>query len=197
MAQFKVLELRQRDPDKRHMAGSQTSATLKNRYSPLSMKREETPTIKPLRRSSRLSMRNGNQTTCRQNATSRVTKRKAKTPKFVNSLTGREMSPLDEAAMDQLQSLVKRRPRPTDPVDVMDGMDFAFPKVCWGEKETAGKSAIQRADREIEQWQEVRRAHVEAMPEVLPFIDSKLEQAKSVRKGLTDCEENHRVGYVG
>jgi len=114
----------------------------------------------------------------------------------MNPTTGREMSPLNEDFVRRLQSQAKILPRTTMPVDMTQGMDFEFPNISWGEKETVGKSAIQRADREIERWEEVRRAHAEAMPEALPFVDSKLDEAKAARAGLKDCEDNHRVGYV-
>jgi hypothetical protein len=68
----------------------------------------------------------------------------------MNPTTGREMSPLNEDFVRRLQSQAKILPRTTMPVDMTQGMDFEFPNISWGEKETVGKSAIQRADREIE-----------------------------------------------
>jgi hypothetical protein len=80
-------------------------------------------------------------------------------------------------------------------LDLTGGVNF-FPSLGWGEKEIVEKSKIQRADRDMEIWEEVRRSHIENLPCALPFIDGELEKAKAVRAGLTDCEENHRVGYV-
>jgi hypothetical protein len=77
-------------------------------------------------------------------------------------------------------------------VDMTCGVDF-FPRIAWGEKESVGKSKIQRADRTIEIWEEVRRAHVERLPGAVPFIDEKLAEARAARVMLEDCEENHRV----
>ncbi|KAG0645695.1 hypothetical protein D0Z07_8766 [Hyphodiscus hymeniophilus] len=45
-------------------------------------------------------------------------------------------------------------------VDICEGIDF-FPRRAWGEREEEGLSAIGRAEREVEIWEEVKRSHAE------------------------------------
>lgn len=79
------------------------------------------------------------------------------------------------------------------PLDFTGGVDF-FPGIAWGEKEEVGKSKIQRADRDLAIWEEVRQAHMKGLPSAVPFIDEQITKAKATRTALEDCEENHRIG---
>ncbi|KAL3418087.1 hypothetical protein PVAG01_09802 [Phlyctema vagabunda] len=92
-----------------------------------------------------------------------------------------------------LATLGKQKVEDVSP-DLNEGRPNIIPKTVFGEFEVTGKSKIQRADRLIEQWEEVRRAHAEQDSEALPFIDFKLEEARAERASLEDNEENNQVG---
>lgn len=91
----------------------------------------------------------------------------------------------------------RRKPSdPKEPIiqDVCDGSTF-FPSRAWGEKETIGLSKIGRADKEVEIWEEVYRAHRINEPRLLPVVERSLQQARKDRAALDETlEENVRVG---
>ena len=82
---------------------------------------------------------------------------------------------------------------PTQMVDVCDGINF-FPGRCWGEREERGLSAIERAEREVEIWEEVRRSHREGGQEgMVPMIEAVVERE---REKMADLRRREREGEV-
>jgi hypothetical protein len=73
---------------------------------------------------------------------------------------------------------------PTQTVDICDGINF-FPSRHWGEREEVGLSAIQRAEREVEIWEEVKRSHAEGGLEgMVPVIEAVIEGERAKMAGL-------------
>jgi hypothetical protein len=88
---------------------------------------------------------------------------------------------------------------PIDMVDICEGINF-FPSRAWGEKEEVGLSAIQRAEREVEIWEEVKKCHAEGgLENLVPAIEACVESAREKLGALKTSEREGRVelGIVG
>jgi len=71
----------------------------------------------------------------------------------------------------------------------------SFPSRGWGQRETVGLSKIDRADKEIEIWEEVLRNHEINYPQLVPVVKESLMKARRLRAALDETlEENLRVG---
>ncbi|RDW75882.1 hypothetical protein BP5796_06703 [Coleophoma crateriformis] len=79
-------------------------------------------------------------------------------------------------------------------IDLTEGVPNFFPKSIIGAREESGKSNIARAEEQILKWREIREAHEEHYPKILPFIDGRIQEAERARAELEDNEENNRVG---
>jgi hypothetical protein len=90
---------------------------------------------------------------------------------------------------------------PLKMVDICEGISF-FPSRAWGEKEEVGLSAIGRAERDVEIWEEVKRAHAAGgLENMVPAIEAAVEGAREKLARLRRAEregraELGRVGYV-
>jgi hypothetical protein len=84
-------------------------------------------------------------------------------------------------------------------VDICEGIHF-FPARAWGEKETVGLSAIQRAERDVEIWEEVKRSHASGgLENMVPAIEAAVEEARGKMAELRRQEREGRreLGRVG
>src|SRR4051812_28365867 len=152
------LSMRSRDPRK-IMATALRPAGLapSRKFTPLSVQLDNLPPLKQLRYSSRSS------SPATVKPAFKISKpRKTKNARFVEPTTGREISPINEAEVLGMEKRMKSFLPQGRALNITGGVEF-FPKIAWGEREEVGKSVIQRADREIEIWEEVRRAHVEGL----------------------------------
>jgi hypothetical protein len=81
------------------------------------------------------------------------------TPRPIPETLKRTFSPLNLSPEDT--ALIKQKQLKhlqTEMEDICEGINF-FPERAWGEKEEGGKSVLQRAERDVEIWEEVRRSH--------------------------------------
>ena len=84
-------------------------------------------------------------------------------------------------------------------VDICEGINF-FPSRAWGEREEVGLSTIQRAEREVEIWEEVKRSHAAGgLENMVPAIEACIESAREKLGALRRSEREGRVelGVVG
>lgn len=77
-------------------------------------------------------------------------------------------------------------------LDQDEGFDDP-PPICFGEAETEGLSAIQRADKRIAQWKAVKSHYRTRRRRVVPMINLRLKEANEKRAALKDTKENHQV----
>jgi hypothetical protein len=83
---------------------------------------------------------------------------------------------------------------PTQMVDICNGINF-FPSRHWGEKEEIGLSAIQRAERDVEIWEEVKRSHAQGGLEgMVPLIEAVIE---GEREKMAVLMRRDRAGDAG
>lgn len=105
-----------------------------------------------------------------------------------------------DLAVEEVEELVRQQEQYELPevtraeVDLNDGIPNFFPKTVTGAREDRGKSKIERANKQIEKWKEIREAHEEHYPRILPFIEGKIREAERARAELEDNEENNRIG---
>ena len=91
---------------------------------------------------------------------------------------------------------------PAEMTDICEGINF-LPSRAWGEKEEVGLSAIQRAERDVEIWEEVKRSHAGGgLEKMVPAIEACIERAREKIVGLRgsereEREELGRIGHVG
>lgn len=80
------------------------------------------------------------------------------------------------------------------PEDMCPG-NAVFPSVSFGAREEVGLSKIARADENIKVWEEILVTHQQNVPELVPQVEKRLQEAKDKRAQLDETlEENIRVG---
>jgi hypothetical protein len=80
--------------------------------------------------------------------------------------------------------------------DVCGGINF-FPRRAWGEREDHLLTAVERAERDIEIWEEVKRSHAEGgLPQMVPGIEQVIEWEREKMADLkrTERENGSHVG---
>jgi hypothetical protein len=99
----------------------------------------------------------------------------------------RDRSPLCINSFDLGANLV-----PSSREDISGGV-YDFPPVAIGHTERQSLSAIQRADRNIQDWQNIFEWHQSYLPRLVPMVKQKLEETVTARAALADNEANNSV----
>lgn len=76
--------------------------------------------------------------------------------------------------------------------DWLNGNTF-FPSISIGGPEKVGLSKIGRADKEVKMWETIVLEHEKNLPELVPVVQKKLEEAKTKRLAI---DEEHADNWM-